>query len=507
MPISPDLLEEELLRFLLTEHRASRRAMLLLHELTVEERVGKGVSLTDLKALDSKNGKLRFHFPLQPCKLREGDWMVLGQGRPVGPEVSKGLQVVVASLDPLSRTVELDPIGQYWELPDSMGGCWTLDYLSSDMNVFKLMNAVRSSLAEGDAFQSLLAGNGWAGSGLSAPPPGGLDESQTIAAREAISGGLTLIHGPPGTGKTRVLAAIIESLVGFGKNVLVSAFTHRAIDNVLHAVKILNPGIDVVKLGRRSPDIYPGISTVSPQRLPRIKFAVVGATVYAAMKLSPRLQFDAVVIDEAGQLPMAHSLIPLARTRGSLVLAGDHFQLHPVLTGSHGESFAASSIFAHLAALYPERLFMLRTSYRLPPGLCSFPSKTFYGGALKSHSRTDPDLPSCPPNPRHPEIAALWHLQGSKRAAWVNHAGYGALISSRLMPPNVGAINSHVLINSSGSSVSTSMSKTSISANFLNRAPLPSMTGFPATAPIFPSPSTAVPFDMTATRLPFAVYS
>lgn len=33
----------------------------------------------------------------------------------------------------------------------------------------------------------------------------------------------------------------------------------------------------------------------------------------------------------------------------------------------------------------------------------------------------------------------------------------------------------------------------------------PSMTGFPLMAPMSPSPSTAVPFDMTATRFPFAV--
>ena len=42
--------------------------------------------------------------------------------------------------------------------------------------------------------------------------------------------------------------------------------------------------------------------------------------------------------------------------------------------------------------------------------------------------------------------------------------------------------------------------------NFLKRTALPSITGLAASGPIFPSPSTAVPFEMTATRFPFDVY-
>jgi len=46
------------------------------------------------------------------------------------------------------------------------------------------------------------------------------------------------------------------------------------------------------------------------------------------------------------------------------------------------------------------------------------------------------------------------------------------------------------------------MSNTSTPANFLNRQPLPSMTGLPASGPMSPRPSTAVPLVMTPTRLP-----
>ena len=79
-------------------------------------------------------------------------------------------------------------------------------------------------------------------------------------------------------------------------------------------------------------------------------------------------------------------------------------------------------------------------------------------------------------------------------------------MSSKLIPPKVGAICFTVCINSSTFSVSTSISKTSISAKILNSNPLPSITGFDASGPIFPKPKTAVPLEITATKFPLAVY-
>jgi len=60
---------------------------------------------------------------------------------------------------------------------------------------------------------------------------------------------------------------------------------------------------------------------------------------------------------------------------------------------------------------------------------------------------------------------------------------------------------------SEGSLLSTSMSKTSMSAKVLKRTPLPSITGLPAIGPMSPSPRTAVPLETTATRFPLLVYS
>ena len=71
--------------------------------------------------------------------------------------------------------------------------------------------------------------------------------------------------------------------------------------------------------------------------------------------------------------------------------------------------------------------------------------------------------------------------------------------------PSVGAMRATVSINASGDSASTSISNTSISANRLNSTPFPSMTGFEASGPMSPRPSTADPSETTPTRFPLAV--
>ena len=82
----------------------------------------------------------------------------------------------------------------------------------------------------------------------------------------------------------------------------------------------------------------------------------------------------------------------------------------------------------------------------------------------------------------------------------------GALMSSRLMPPKVGSRAATHSTMLSTVVAASSMSNTSMSANFLNRTAFPSITGFAANGPMLPSPSTAVPLVTTPTRLARLVY-
>lgn len=91
-------------------------------------------------------------------------------------------------------------------------------------------------------------------------PPGwgGLNAEQQSAVRSAVRSSLTLLWGPPGTGKTTTLGQIIATLYGMGLRVLLISNTNAAVDAALVKVadalkdeKGLRVG-SVQRLGSRS---------------------------------------------------------------------------------------------------------------------------------------------------------------------------------------------------------------------------------------------------------------
>ena len=77
----------------------------------------------------------------------------------------------------------------------------------------------------------------------------------------------------------------------------------------------------------------------------------------------------------------------------------------------------------------------------------------------------------------------------------------GAEMSSRLMPPKLGASAATVATISSVLVQARQIGTASTPANRLNSSDLPSMTGIAAAGPMSPRPSTAVPSVTTATVL------
>lgn len=193
--------------------------------------------------------------------------------------------------------------------------------------------------------------------------------SQNEAYRTICGQRVTAIWGPPGTGKTHFLAASIVALAaaharaGQPFRVLVTAFTHAAIENLL--VKIAEccrvmPGETVdLLLGKAKiwQGVNPGIEVVSETDLggwlTDDERVVLGATAYSCLKKRADLpRFDLVVIDEASQMrvPEAAIAVYLAGDEGRLVLAGDHLQLPPIVAGTYpdtppGEPLLHRSIF------------------------------------------------------------------------------------------------------------------------------------------------------------------
>ncbi|KAI8087005.1 DNA replication factor Dna2-domain-containing protein [Gilbertella persicaria] len=82
----------------------------------------------------------------------------------------------------------------------------------------------------------------------SMPPLPNMNPDQRNALKRVLQAkDYTLILGMPGTGKTTTTAEIIYQLVKQNKSVLVSAYTHTALDNVL--IKVREHGVDILRLG------------------------------------------------------------------------------------------------------------------------------------------------------------------------------------------------------------------------------------------------------------------
>jgi hypothetical protein len=74
--------------------------------------------------------------------------------------------------------------------------------------------------------------------GQSAPAAApGLNESQGRAIATALERDLSLIWGPPGTGKTRVIAHLVAALCRGGERVLLTSTTNAAVDNAVEALQ------------------------------------------------------------------------------------------------------------------------------------------------------------------------------------------------------------------------------------------------------------------------------
>ena len=91
-----------------------------------------------------------------------------------------------------------------------------------------------------------------------------------------------------------------------------------------------------------------------------------------------------------------------------------------------------------------------------------------------------------------------------RRSSISKHSG--ALMSSRLIPPNVGAIRCTKSTTSSAVRALIQIGNPFTPPNSLNSRALPSMTGIAPSGPMSPSPSTAVPLLTMATVFLRMVY-
>lgn len=267
---------------------------------------------------------------------------------------------------------------------------------------------------------------------------GDLEEQQRLAVRRAFaSTDIALVHGPPGTGKTRTLVEVVRQELGRGHRVLVSAASNAAVDNI--AERLADVGVPLVRLGHparvaeavlaRTLDAlvdgtpeqklarrWQGEANAlrkkasrsgarGPERQERRalfadarrlmrdargqlaglrarileRHPVVCATAAGAdSRLLGDEHFDLVVLDEATQAPDPLALVALGRAPRA-VLAGDPRQLPPTVIDSQAEREGLGrTLFERVGERHAEALTLLEIQHRMHAALMRFPSASMY---------------------------------------------------------------------------------------------------------------------------------
>ncbi len=270
-----------------------------------------------------------------------------------------------------------------------------------------------------------------------------LTAAQSRALRGAPATPLSLIWGPPGTGKTYMLGHLLLAYVlaarqsGRPVRILVTAFTHYAINNVLKKVSDLlrdyglgDDSTAVVKVMGNQPhaadDRLPaGVARVGQKGLAGLlagdtRCLIAGGTVwgiYNAMRdAGGAVQpwFDVTLIDEASQMKLPDALIAFsaARPDGAVILAGDDRQLPPIIHGDYPDEHEhmLSSVFAYMrqrieaqAQAEPgfesRTIFQLEENFRMNKPLTDYPARMLYAERFYSQQptiriATQPPLPA-----------------------------------------------------------------------------------------------------------------
>ncbi len=255
-----------------------------------------------------------------------------------------------------------------------------------------------------------------------------LNQFQWQAWEDALTHRARLIWGPPGTGKSQTVKALVVGAILEARQanrplrVLVCASTYTAIDNVLLPIAgelnaLLPGGCDTYRvrssyqaaLGNIAPAIDAELNRSSPpQAITNLRgllqkpagLVVVGAPpeqVHNLLTLggaSAQAEwFDLIVIDEASQMDVGHAILPLCgvAANGSVVLAGDPMQLPPIhqAEAPTGLENLVGSVYRFWEQFHNVPVSALDLNYRSNDTIVDFARRSGYRPSLTSNA---PDL-------------------------------------------------------------------------------------------------------------------
>jgi DNA replication ATP-dependent helicase Dna2 len=405
---------------------AGEQQQALLWKTSLAERVERGTAMSNLELLGQAEPTgqgewLQTFRCVNNSELREGDEILLSDGNPVTGEVVTGTIVSISA-----EQVKV------W-IPELISHPTLIDRYDNDIvHVRTLQNLLRWLQAT-PRMRALVAGKLQPRfNTLPVAQRPDFNTEQNLAVERAMQmQDYLLIHGPPGTGKTSVIAEIVKRLSQQGQRIMLAAFTNQAVDNMLK--RLDKEGMhDYVRLGhersvdsdvqkrllktlameRQSNNLEDGsLEVSSEQQLPideilrRTPVVASTTATWSSAKYAPAslngmgdddndapLQFDVAIIDEAGQLTVP-AILGALRLAKRFILVGDEKQLPPlVLSSEAAEAGLARSLFSILKQrdeyYKKERpaavsaCIALRIQYRMHRQISDLASHTFYNGLL-----------------------------------------------------------------------------------------------------------------------------
>lgn len=236
-----------------------------------------------------------------------------------------------------------------------------------------------------------------------------MQQTAVLGALDAVD--LYLIHGPPGTGKTKTLARYVVEEVNRGSKVIACCPSNVAVDNLLRELHNIKENMEVCRIGinEKMQDDATEFSLeaqVANRSTTHIVYAtkkiiegskvILGTTAgiseYQAWKHLTKLhdqgQAFVVVIDEAAQATEPMCWIPL-QIATKLVLAGDHMQLPPTVKCEDIKKDLGVTMFERLFSIYgnePKYVTTLVEQYRMCPVIMGWTSGEMYEGKLQAAS-------------------------------------------------------------------------------------------------------------------------
>ncbi len=218
--------------------------------------------------------------------------------------------------------------------------------------------------------------------------PQWLPQAEVLSALATPRKGVHVVQGPPGSGKTWLIAELALRRQRKGQSVLVVAFTHRALQQVAEAMLAAKGRGDPAPLYReRFPEAVPRgcrhrADLPRGEGLRKNTLLVTAAKVAASWRREPPGGWDVVIVDEASQLALP-SILAAVGLADEAIVVGDPQQLPPVARAEEAVDHPAADGLRWVA----ERAgagYAIRETRRMNAPLAAFASRAFYGGRMEA---------------------------------------------------------------------------------------------------------------------------